>query len=246
MSLRSSKAHTHTRTHAHTHTRTHARTHAHTHTHTHTQSTFTSKSILQPRKSSPCERTPAACALWLVTLLYATWWRFDLQTQTLGLLLIHENRSILISRVPALSVLLSPSLSLSCSFAFSFALVWVCDVFVVHSQIYCIENAHGQLVRDLDFNPNKQYYLASCGDDCKVKFWDVRHINEPVKCLEEHSHWSDTDIHSKSENEHLHYQSNTERCNKNVFERCIFCLFFHQKYSKNIKDKVIYFYTLKQ
>ncbi|XDV42611.1 hypothetical protein PO909_011240 [Leuciscus waleckii] len=56
------------------------------------------------------------------------------------------------------------------------------------SQIYCIENAHGQLVRDLDFNPNKQYYLSSCGDDCKVKFWDVRHINEPVKSLEEHSH----------------------------------------------------------
>ncbi len=54
-----------------------------------------------------------------------------------------------------------------------------------------------------------------------------------------------TEIHSKSENEHLHYQSNTERCNNNVFERCIFCLFFHQKYSKNIKDKVIYFYTLK-
>uniref|UniRef100_A0A671S1Z5 EIPR1-like beta-propeller domain-containing protein n=1 Tax=Sinocyclocheilus anshuiensis TaxID=1608454 RepID=A0A671S1Z5_9TELE len=71
------------------------------------------------------------------------------------------------------------------------------------SQIYCIESAHGQLVRDLDFNPNKQYYLASCGDDCKVKFWDVRHINEPVKCLEEHSHWSDTEIHS---NTHQHSQ----------------------------------------
>ncbi|MEE6476713.1 hypothetical protein FKM82_011189 [Ascaphus truei] len=56
-------------------------------------------------------------------------------------------------------------------------------------QIYCIDNAHGQLVRDLDFNPNKQYYLASCGDDCKVKFWDTRNINEPVKTLEEHSHW---------------------------------------------------------
>ncbi len=185
-------------------TRIEKQEHTHTltsHTHTHTQSTFTSKSILQPRKSSPCERTPAACALWLVTLLYATWWRFDLQTQTLRLLLIHENRSILISRFPALSVLLSPSLSLSCSFAFSFALVWVWDVFVVHSQIYCIENAHGQLVRDLDFNPNKQYYLASCGDDCKVKFWDVRHINEPVKCLEEHSHWSDTEIHSNTAQE---------------------------------------------
>lgn len=57
------------------------------------------------------------------------------------------------------------------------------------SQIYCIENAHGQLVRDLDFNPNRQYYLASCGDDCKVKFWDVRNVQEPVKTLEEHSHW---------------------------------------------------------
>ncbi|XP_034015663.1 EARP-interacting protein homolog [Thalassophryne amazonica] len=57
------------------------------------------------------------------------------------------------------------------------------------SQIYCIENAHGQLVRDLDFNPNRQYYLASCGDDCKIKFWDVRNVQEPVKTLEEHSHW---------------------------------------------------------
>uniref|UniRef100_A0A673UYZ6 EARP and GARP complex-interacting protein 1 n=1 Tax=Suricata suricatta TaxID=37032 RepID=A0A673UYZ6_SURSU len=57
------------------------------------------------------------------------------------------------------------------------------------SQTYCIENAHGQLVRDLDFNPNKQYYLASCGDDCKVKFWDTRNVTEPVKSLEEHSHW---------------------------------------------------------
>lgn len=57
------------------------------------------------------------------------------------------------------------------------------------SQTYCIENAHGQLVRDLDFNPNKQYYLASCGDDCKVKFWDTRDVTEPVKTLEEHSHW---------------------------------------------------------
>lgn len=58
-----------------------------------------------------------------------------------------------------------------------------------YRQIYCIENAHGQLVRDLDFNPNKQYYLASCGDDCKVKFWDTRNVTEPVKTLEEHSHW---------------------------------------------------------
>ncbi|OWK07139.1 TSSC1 [Cervus elaphus hippelaphus] len=56
-------------------------------------------------------------------------------------------------------------------------------------QTYCIESAHGQLVRDLDFNPNKQYCLASCGDDCKVRFWDTRNVAEPVRTLEEHSHW---------------------------------------------------------
>ncbi|KAB0405661.1 hypothetical protein E2I00_011913, partial [Balaenoptera physalus] len=61
--------------------------------------------------------------------------------------------------------------------------------FTTGRQIYCIESAHGQLVRDLDFNPNKQYYLASCGDDCRVKFWDTRNVTEPVKTLEEHSHW---------------------------------------------------------
>ncbi|ESO92508.1 hypothetical protein LOTGIDRAFT_206565 [Lottia gigantea] len=56
-------------------------------------------------------------------------------------------------------------------------------------QTYTIENAHGQLVRDIDFNPNKQYYLVSCGDDCRVRFWDTRNVGEPLKTLSEHSHW---------------------------------------------------------
>ncbi|XP_045157932.2 EARP and GARP complex-interacting protein 1-like isoform X1 [Mercenaria mercenaria] len=56
-------------------------------------------------------------------------------------------------------------------------------------QTYVIENAHGQLVRDVDFNPNKQYYIVSCGDDCKVKFWDIRNVGEPLKVLSDHSHW---------------------------------------------------------
>lgn len=56
-------------------------------------------------------------------------------------------------------------------------------------EAYKIENAHNQLVRDLDFNPNKQYYLASCGDDCKVKFWDIRNTNSAVLSLSDHSHW---------------------------------------------------------
>ena len=56
-------------------------------------------------------------------------------------------------------------------------------------QVYSIEGAHGQSVRDLDFNPNKQYYLVSCGDDCKVKFWDQRNTDEPLMVLSDHSHW---------------------------------------------------------
>ncbi|KAL8600756.1 hypothetical protein ACOMHN_055951 [Nucella lapillus] len=56
-------------------------------------------------------------------------------------------------------------------------------------QTFQMEGAHGQLVRDLDFNPNRQYYLASCGDDCRVKFWDTRNCSEPLKVLCDHSHW---------------------------------------------------------
>uniref|UniRef100_A0AAY5L5B6 EIPR1-like beta-propeller domain-containing protein n=1 Tax=Esox lucius TaxID=8010 RepID=A0AAY5L5B6_ESOLU len=83
-------------------------------------------------------------------------------------------------------------------------------------QIYCIENAHGQLVRDLDFNPNKQYYLASCGDDCKVKFWDVRNISEPVKTLEEHSHWWVSVAHLRDTHTHTYTHTVTSKINGNL------------------------------
>ena len=29
----------------------------------------------------------------------------------------------------------------------------------------------------------------SCGDDCRVKFWDVRKPTECLKILSDHSHW---------------------------------------------------------
>ncbi|KAK3889979.1 hypothetical protein Pcinc_006055 [Petrolisthes cinctipes] len=54
---------------------------------------------------------------------------------------------------------------------------------------WCVEAAHTQLVRDLDFNPNMQYNLATCGDDCKTKFWDIRNTERPLKELCNHSHW---------------------------------------------------------
>ncbi|KAK7019432.1 Protein tssc1, partial [Halocaridina rubra] len=54
---------------------------------------------------------------------------------------------------------------------------------------WSVEGAHVQLVRDLDFNPNMQYYMATCGDDCKTKFWDIRNTQQPMKELSDHSHW---------------------------------------------------------
>lgn len=54
---------------------------------------------------------------------------------------------------------------------------------------FVIENANVPNVRNVDFNPNVQYTLATCGDDCKVALWDIRKPNEPLKTLEDHSHW---------------------------------------------------------
>ena len=56
-------------------------------------------------------------------------------------------------------------------------------------QSYIIDNAHSQTVRDIDFNPNKQYYMASCSDDCKTKFWDIRNTETPLMVRSDHSHW---------------------------------------------------------
>lgn len=50
--------------------------------------------------------------------------------------------------------------------------------------------ASSAATRDMDFNPNKQYYLATCGDDCRVKFWDIRKPNTLLHTITEHSHWS--------------------------------------------------------
>lgn len=54
---------------------------------------------------------------------------------------------------------------------------------------WSIDNAHNQLIRDLDYNWNKQYHLASCGDDGFLKIWDFRQTNAPVFSRSDHSHW---------------------------------------------------------
>ncbi|XP_023323899.1 EARP-interacting protein [Eurytemora carolleeae] len=47
----------------------------------------------------------------------------------------------------------------------------------------------GSAIRSLDFNPNKQYYLASGGDDGSVNIWDSRQATQPLSNSRLHSHW---------------------------------------------------------
>ncbi|XP_046609070.1 EARP-interacting protein homolog [Neodiprion virginianus] len=56
-------------------------------------------------------------------------------------------------------------------------------------QVWAIQSAHSQIIRDLDFNTNRQYILSTCGDDGYMKFWDIRQPSEPVMSRMEHSHW---------------------------------------------------------
>lgn len=57
------------------------------------------------------------------------------------------------------------------------------------SSAWNISQAHSQIVRDIDFNPNSQYYFATSGDDCEVKFWDIRNLSRPALKMFHHSHW---------------------------------------------------------
>ncbi len=52
-----------------------------------------------------------------------------------------------------------------------------------------IEHAHSNVVRDIDFNPNKPGQVVTGGDDRKVKIWDIRKPGKLLKVLSGHSHW---------------------------------------------------------
>jgi len=49
--------------------------------------------------------------------------------------------------------------------------------------------ASGSTIRSMDYNPNKQYYLATGGDDGSLMIWDYRAPTEPLVTVREHSHW---------------------------------------------------------
>ncbi|CAD7704086.1 unnamed protein product [Ostreobium quekettii] len=54
-----------------------------------------------------------------------------------------------------------------------------------------VDNAHEMPVRDVDFAGQQQGQLATCGDDCAIRIWDLRQMKEPTQLskLNGHSHW---------------------------------------------------------
>lgn len=79
----------------------------------------------------------------------------------------------------------------------SLEVVWlyVCVVYVcvfscgIEMRPVLIDTLGGSAIRDVDYNSNKPMTLITCGDDRKVKLWDLRTLKSPVSTLEGHSHW---------------------------------------------------------
>lgn len=69
-----------------------------------------------------------------------------------------------------------------------------CDVrsYDIRDPNHCawsIEEAHSQMIRDLDCNPHKHCHFVTGADDGVIKIWDNRHIKEPVFVRDDHQHW---------------------------------------------------------
>jgi len=55
--------------------------------------------------------------------------------------------------------------------------------------IRSIPVADSSMVRQVDYNPNKPYFILSGGDDGTIKFWDLRKPSLPVQIIAGHSLW---------------------------------------------------------
>jgi len=55
--------------------------------------------------------------------------------------------------------------------------------------VWKVESPGHHTVRSLDFNPNRQYHLATAGDDGCVRVWDLRSPATPLLARSDHSHW---------------------------------------------------------
>ncbi|KAG9069719.1 U3 small nucleolar RNA-associated protein [Linnemannia hyalina] len=55
---------------------------------------------------------------------------------------------------------------------------------------FTIKDAQPALLFCVDYNPNRPFQIATGGDDCKVRIWDVRDITAgPIMTIQDHTHW---------------------------------------------------------
>eukprot|EP01063_Lacrimia_lanifica_P016191 TRINITY_DN22804_c0_g1_i1.p1 TRINITY_DN22804_c0_g1~~TRINITY_DN22804_c0_g1_i1.p1 ORF type:complete len:356 (+),score=131.96 TRINITY_DN22804_c0_g1_i1:101-1168(+) len=65
-------------------------------------------------------------------------------------------------------------------------------------------------VLSVEYNPNKQYHVASAGADGCVKFWDVRHLQRSLHVIHGHNHWA-TQVRHNPFHEQLVLSASTDR-----------------------------------
>ncbi|KAF9173164.1 Protein tssc1 [Mortierella sp. AD010] len=55
---------------------------------------------------------------------------------------------------------------------------------------FAIKDSQPALILCVDYNPNRPFQIATGGDDCKVRIWDVRDSTaEPIMTIQDHTHW---------------------------------------------------------
>ncbi|KAF9206842.1 U3 small nucleolar RNA-associated protein [Podila verticillata] len=55
---------------------------------------------------------------------------------------------------------------------------------------FAITDAQPSLLLCIDYNPNRPFQIATGGDDCKVRIWDVRDTSKgPIMSIQDHTHW---------------------------------------------------------
>jgi len=60
---------------------------------------------------------------------------------------------------------------------------------VSSKETFKIPSAHSSDILSIDYNPNKPHCVVSTGQDSSIKFWDIRKANQPLKTIEDNSHW---------------------------------------------------------
>ncbi|VDM66966.1 unnamed protein product [Strongylus vulgaris] len=53
-----------------------------------------------------------------------------------------------------------------------------------------VQDTHAHRALHLDFNPNLQHVVASCGDDGAVRLWDWRQPDTSLVTVVPHAHWA--------------------------------------------------------